>query len=864
MGILDSLKQQAASAVESITTAVKNLGNTLEPSKVKGQNSSLPWANTNKKEVFFTPLEIDGSRWDKIYPYRLVVIDTAKGNQVVGAASKAVVDIARLQQDSATISVTFNNFWEYKLPITPQQLSYTNEYAITVTPTLRGVLEEHGGLKFKFITLSGTFGVWPSRPSYTQPVQDNSIKSNITEAFRGTLNAAARLVTSVKNTINTFTGNNPKPKVIEPQPYEVGYYHALYLDQFLEQYAIAKKDPANKSWRLVLDMPKDNVSYVVTPQRMSINKTAAKPLEPLFQLQLQAWKRIKINKGVDKTEGSPLPKLDSNTFKNILNGIRQSRMVVQNSLDLIKAVRSDFLVPLNALREASLFVKDLAGIPQAISELPRQLTDDFKSAINDSILNVKEGFKNSGSPTQQAIAASLGVSAVILQGQSMKMAGKNNTKLSNSMASDPAYNIYKEPETAFEVFETLEVDGLALTEEQRLKWEEEVERVRAYTVQDLKNVKNTIYGLALDLSNQFGANDSTINTLLNRPTPKTRLTAMTQEENDILLALYETILQMDVLTSTRELDETRKLNPMQYTYDLTKDNNVTFDLSVSKVLVPVPFKMSLEQIAYRYLGDYSRWLEIAALNALREPYIDEEGFVYSFLSNGDGRQFIINTNVNLYIGQTVYLYSLNISKFSRKIINIEKIGSSNNYLVSVDGEPNLGDLLFSAGASMQAYLPGTVNSQDHIYIPSNQPSSPEDYATIIPGLPVDSFIGMTKIDLLLDETMDIAINNQGDFRYSSGMTNIIQALKLKFFSEKDSILTDPTFGLGLRAGINKADISSGEVFEEIQTMILADPRFAGIEKMEISIEGPSLIISLSIVLANNLGIVPLTFQGNIA
>jgi len=123
---------------------------------------------------------------------------------------------------------------------------------------------------------------------------------------------------------------------------------------------------------------------------------------------------------------------------------------------------------------------------------------------------------------------------------------------------------------------------------------------------------------------------------------------------------------------------------------------------------------------------------------------------------------------------------------------------------------------------------------------------------------------MTKIDLLLDETMDIAINNQGDFRYSSGMTNIIQALKLKFFSEKDSILTDPTFGLGLRAGINKADISSGEVFEEIQTMILADPRFAGIEKMEISIEGPSLIISLSIVLANNLGIVPLTFQGNIA
>src|SRR5690606_37592854 len=168
-----------------------------------------------------------------------------------------------------------------------------------------------------------------------------------------------------------------------------------------------------------------------------------------------------------------------------------------------------------------------------------------------------------------------------------------------------------------------------LNDEQRLRFEEEVDRVRNYNIDDLRDIRNTLYGLALDISNEFGANDATVNRILGRPAPKERLTPMTLEENEFLVALMEAVTQMDILTATREVDESRRVNPIQFVGDYASQYGVPFEsASTSKILVPVPFGKSLEEISLRYLGDANRWLEIATLNALRDPYIDEEGFNY--------------------------------------------------------------------------------------------------------------------------------------------------------------------------------------------------------------------------------------------
>jgi hypothetical protein len=863
-GFLDSLGKKLNEQAQSLSSAVKRtIAGAASPSSGSiAFTGEAPWQN--QQNAFFPPLEIDGKRWDRIYPYRLLVIDVKNNNKIVGPGAGGSDSVGyRTQIDGGSITVQYQNRWEFRLPITPQQISFVSNYAINVTPTLRGILEEHGGLRFKEISMQGTFGVWPSRPQFERPQQETSIQS----IFSGTLSAIGRVAESIRNTVRAFTGQNPfnVPTPAEPKYLnETGYYSARYLDQFLEQYAIAKMDPANSGWRLVFDVPKNNESFVVTPVALNVFKNAQKPVEEQFSLQLKAWKRINLDK--TETQLQPqIPGLDTNTYKNILEGIRQARIAAQSSLNLIKAVRSDFQKPLNALREASLFVKDLGGVVQSAAELPRQIVKDYQSGIDEAVRNVSSAFTNSGDATNKRLATNLVNSSAKFEGRNIASTKNNSRSLSQQIDSDPAYNIFSDPESAFTLFEQVDMDSVRLSDEQRLRFEEEVERVRNYNIDDLRDIRNTLYGLAIDISNEFGANDALVNRILDRPAPKVRLTPMTLEENEFLVALHQAVAQMDILTATRAVDESRRINPLQYVGDYAAAAGVPFNAASSaKVLVPVPFGKSIEEIALRYLGDANRWIEIATLNALREPFIDEEGFSYPLLSNGDGRQIIVGSNDGLYVGQKITLYSNTVPRFNRKITALEKIGSSSNYLVTVDGLPNLDTLTIAQDAALQAYMPGTVNSQDQIYIPTDLPADPDDYARQVPGVEVSSIVGLSKIDLLLTEDFDVAINNQGDFRLAAGLTNLVQALKIKLFTERGSILFDPSFGIGIVPGKNVADVDVNNLLKDISGLVTKDPRFEKVDRLEINLNGPVLEISMKVVLANRMGVVPITFVGKVA
>lgn len=858
-GFFSDLKGKLDQAASEASSAFKSAIEGVAPRSTETIASSQqhPWSS--QTDTFFPPAQIDGKRWDRIYPYRLLVIDVTNNNKIVGpGAGRDDAIEYRTQVDAGNIIFSFQNKWEFRLPITPQQISFVSDYAINVTPTLRGIIEEHSGLRFKNITLQGSFGIWPTRPQNDKPPKETSIQTLLS----GTTAALGRLAESVRATAKAFTGQNPynTPTASEPEFLnETGYYNAKVLDQFLEQYAIAKKDPRNAGWRLIFDVPKDNQSYVVTPVSLNIFKNANKPMEEMFNLQLKAWKRINL----EKTESGinpEIPPLDTNTFKNILEGIRQARIAAQNSLNLIKAVRSDFQKPLNALREASLFVKDIGGVAQSAAELPRQVVKDYQSGLDESIRNVANGLTNAGNALIKTLTLGLVNSAGKFEGRNLASAKINSSALSNKIDSDPTYNIFNDPESAYTLFEKIDMDTVPLSDEQRLRFEDEIDRVRSYNIDDLREIRETIYSLYLDISNEFGANDPLVNQMLGRSEPKVRLTPMTLEENEFLVAMMEAVTQMDVLTSTRAIDENRRINPLQYVGDYAAEAGIPFEAaSASKILVTVPFKQTIEEIAVRYLGDVNRWIEIATLNNLREPYIDEEGFDYALLSNGDGRQIIVGSEENLYVGQKIGLYSNSVPQFSRKITALEKIGSSSNYLITVDGLPDLNVLTLAQGAKLRGYIPGTVNSQDQIYIPTDLPAEPDDYSRQVPGIEVSTIVGLSKIDFLLTDEFDIAINNQGDFRLASGLTNLVQALKIKLFTEKGSILTDPSFGIGLTPGRSVADIDVNDLMKDISSIVLKDPRYEAIERLEVNLTGPVMELSIKVVLANRMGVVPITF-----
>lgn len=843
----------------------------------------LPW--TDVDSIFFKRFYIDANRWDKLYPYRLIVID-ATTNQVINSNKSKDLETA-----SATFTVSINpstgssitsftpvlNKWIFNLPITPQQLNIADQYAISTSASLRGIVEEHSGVRFKNISCVGTMGVWPYRSDVAPIPTSPTIAQSL---FGGTIASAQKVANQFSALINTVTGNHPanKPKILNPTystagNTSTGYYQALALQQFLEQYAEAKKDPKNASWRLVFDIPKQNQSYVVTPTQFVWQQSANKPAEITYTFQLKAWRRVILT---DKpTPANPsIQTLKPGVLQRILNSIREARALTSSAIDLIGAVKGDILAPLEALRQVTVFVKELAGLPLAISDLKYEVQRAYHSPIADALAdlqrtsNVIEAAGKSITSNYASSSADIIASLKIIklskdQSQGLSRdaiaAGQLGKASADLQSIDNVAKIFNSPERHFGLLDLIPKDNVKFSPKQNKEIDAGIQPSTVLTVKNLKDYKAVIQDLAVQLSNNFGTGNSFYSQVYNKPTPNTRVTPITLDEYSLLNSLYSVMQEIDVLTASTEIDDSYKQSNMDYVAGLAADSGVTFNNATSKILRPVPFGSTMEAIAARYLGDPQRWLEIATLNNLRSPYIDENGFTLPLLSNASGRRITVSNISNLYVGQVVILKSSTQPQTARHIAEISRL-SDTSYLLSLDGESNLDNFKLIDQAYLQAYLPGTCNSQQKIFIPSDL-SLPND-PNILPPLVAanDPFTGISKVDFLLQESGDIALNSFGDFRLAYGMTNLLQALKIKIGSQKGKILLHPEFGIGVKAGMNVADANVQDIYNSINKLVSEDPRFNGISSLQISINGSVLTINMSVDVINKLGVFPVTFD----
>ena len=847
---------------------------------------STPWGDAN--DVFFTPSRIIPSRWNEVYPYRLLVVD-AMTNKVImmgGSTfkSESVDNFVNGEGFLLTQSIV-DKKWELPLPITPQQLSIQDVYAISNTPTLRGIVEEHNGIKYKNISMSGTFGILTQRASPSSTISGTSLMGSL---FAGTLEAVDTLTRTAKK-LSNLKGHPAEiergasdPKKTNKE-YNTGYYYAMYAGRFLEQYAIAKKNPKNSNWRLVLDMPKRNESYIVTPVSYASSQSINKPAEYMWQMQLKAWKRIDLDTTRDPQVAAD--KISLNKLQMLNNSLRTLRNLIAQSTDVVKAVRADFQAVMNTLRQTSLLVKDTAGLVQTSIDLIPAIIKDSKDSISQIGKDLNTSFQipsNSAFSlgTQEVKAAH---TVTLIKGMYSKNEGLSPTATSQSDSTKSASNplnsgskgasptesngldqVFNNPEANFGFFNKIPLAQVNLTQNQRDDINDEMTRIRLTNTADLKRTKATLQSVAFDLANHYGAGDATVAAVYGRPTPNTRTAPMTIEENEIIQALYEVIAGLDALTSSRQFDTAQQLNQtsLQLIGGLASNVDIQIDTYNSKYQAPVPYGLSIEQIAMRYLKSPDKWIEIVTINALREPYIDEVGFFYPLLSNADGRSFTVNDSESkLFIGQKITLSDLTTLPFVRTISDINKI-SDVSYLVTVNGNSDLA-ITTTNGAKLQAYLPGTVNSQNIIYIPSNLPSDPTSDLFPIPNLTPDKLNDLANVDFLLDDSGDIAVNSIGDFRLSNGLTNLIQTLKLKIQTKKGSLLRHENYGLGITAGMSTADIDSGELIRSLNEMIAEDPRFESISTIQITLKENTLNINMVVNLANRTGVLPINFDTKI-
>jgi len=904
MGFGDSINLGLDQAVQNVKSAAGIVSATDNNVGVL----PLPWEVSTINSQFFQSIKIDPSRWDQLFPYRLIVIDSTTNSVVYGSKgsggplskiSNSIVSNITVTPGTGSALLSFNTSqspWIFQLPITPEQLSIQDQFAINTSATLRGVMEEHSGVRFKMINAQGTMGGWAQRSSITTG-QNTQTAGIVQSLFGGTLTALGSVVQQVNGVINSATGNSPnsKPTSLRPETSKfgvtsTGYYQALKLEQFLEQYAEAKKNPACATWRLVFDIPKQNQSLVVTPVVFDWVQSSSKSMQIQYRFQLKAWRRVDLNEQVKSVAPSNQP-ISPGILQRVLSTIAQARQTMSSVVNLINAVSSDAQNVFSVLQQTSLFVKDLAGAAVTAADLPVQLVSDFNSAISTSLANVAQsvatfnsisnlysqtptaatsnannqlGFNStsvasSDTQTRENLTA---ITATRAQNEGLSMAAVSSGQIGSGAAITQSLstvnNIFSNPDANYVLLDQAPLSSLTLTNAQQNTVNQLIQNARETTVAQLREYRATILQLALQLSNSFGTGSAYYDDLFDLPPPTPRLQPITLDEYDVLKALYDTLTCYDILTTSTEVDDNNIQTAMQYVAGLATNVDIPFDVPSSKTLAPVPFGLTIEAISARYLGDPNLWIEIATLNGLKEPYIDESGFQVPLLSNAIGRQAFVGSNTNLYIGQTVVFNSTTQPMSPRTILNIEQL-SETSFLLTLDGLANLDNFTTSNNAYLQVYLPGTVNSQQKIYIPSDLPVP--NLSNIIPPAitSADPLTALSKVDLLLTDTGDLAVNNYGDWRFSWGITNIIQALRIKFGTIAGTIITDPNFGLGVKVGTISSELQIQQLYNNINNLVAQDPRFQQVVNLQITLNGPVLGISMGITIPNQTGIFPVSF-----
>jgi hypothetical protein len=801
-----------------------------------GVGSTAAETTTATDPFWFVPT-LDEARWNQSFPYQLVVVEVDQsGNYVTSGLMGA-----------------------FTLPIPPQEITLQMPVAIATTVTMGGaIIEEHNAAPFRLISFQGTMGVMPVRTSGSTLSTTPWYAAIASGTIRGLKNTA-KLAGSVLSG-NTFSGNSP---LVDDNIAKAssGYKQWRLLQQFLEKYLTLKKTSEGAKLRLALAIWKDQAIYLVTPIDFTTRKGASSPNEYTYSLAFKAWKRVTLEPGYSAVDIQVTPR-QPNTINQVLNRLTQARRTIASARNVVSGFMGDVDRVLETMREASFAIKELTGVVQSVIDLPKNIIADAQQSytmLANSVSGLGKTLGISGGKDPVGVGVSSKDQAVynkLVQANATSGKGLVGSANAPSSGADPINKILANPDDNYTALERIRVGDLKLTPSINQKIAAERDRVSRFTRTDWENKRDLILKAAQDMADSIGAGDSNFNSTYNRNTTIADHDP-TDDQFEILYAMNEVVLSLNYMAASGDVNPV--VSPMAYVAGLAAQSGIAFKQAVSKLAVPYPYGNTLEQVAARYLGDPNRWHEIATLNGLQSPYVDETGFDLTLLVDGRTNQVVISDVTNLYVGQPVWLSSGNTSRTQRHIRMIERIDSS-YYLITLDGDTDLDRFTTFAGSTLHAFLPNTVNSQMMIYIPSDKPTNENYFNTkSIPGINIfDSLIQVGGVDLMLTASGDLAVTQDGDCRLAIGLNNIIQRIRTTLGTRKGSFLQHPEFGLSIRPGTSVADLSATELARLASNLFSNDPSISGVSGVSVQIKGPVATITLAITVAGTNQTIPVS------
>lgn len=425
----------------------------------------------------------------------------------------------------------------------------------------------------------------------------------------------------------------------------------------------------------------------------------------------------------------------------------------------------------------------------------------------------------------------------------------------------------------YSIWENIEVGSLPMTRQETNLVTDKLNKIQRYIKTDFINIRKNLADARDELADVIGTSDVDYNNVFQRSSVRTLRSARIRDIN-VMQTLQSGIGAIDFILANSNSLTTTTVDPFALARANANNPDIDIQTNRSGKLVRMFFGDSLESLAYRYMGDADKWIEIAIANGLKPPYIDEIGEAIPFLSNGSGNQINIgaidvNGNRNrekFYINQAVFLQSDTV-RFpdQRTIINIREIPISGELVIELNGEQPLDVYLINENANIRVFKPNTINSNFLVLIP--QPQQPNSAA---PN-EVPFFLSSKKederaagIDLAINDDADLVFTSSGDLQLSFGLANAIQAVQLKMISEKGQNPRHPGFGLPVVQGTkgNNAVQTRQVLVTGINQLIDADSRFDRIETLDVRVSLGTAQISLVVRMAGTGSLVPISFIVN--
>jgi hypothetical protein len=854
---------------QKINSIAGNLGNrneaksTVKPNGPSVGSNDLSASKSDSKDILSQTLQ------DADLFFRFSKLDIADLNKKYGY-SLVIKDVV-----SDSIKAKFN------FPINPQNISISVPSAMSLEATMKGIYSTDNGAPFRSISISGTTGTNPLTLNKAKNDEATAVQRNIEYAFKNTIKAFSSTINQFNRTINAFSSPTQSTTgklnytIKEISDHLPGYQTIHDLIRFLDYYLAGKKLAQNKGWRLYFLMHKDQAYYTCGLNNYSWNKQAG-TLEYQYSIQLTAYKRDAKDPTNSARVAEPKfagTKASSSQLSNIINGIDQARRSVASVHGILSGIRSDILESfIRPVGEIALLGKEIVGANKSIYDFA--FSGETTKAMEESF---KQYFTDNKSDMQNIAAGILGLGLVGAIGATGKPESAMNTtsqqKLSSGKAeqfqnsedsADPIKALFANPANFPDVFTEFPIDDMNLSTEINDQLNSITDSISLFTADDLIERKKKIADFSRSISEAFGGGSASYNAVKGLNAPKKTYKKLSVEDITLLNELNKIVINIDKMISMFDTSESsEKEDYYQFYSDYAVSQGLLFNQSnLSRFFVPFPVGATLEQLAGQYLGSPDRWIEIAALNSLKAPYIDEVGFEIKITASAGGDTLTVADAENLYIGQVVEVVSDVVGASKRKIRSIDIVNAIETIVTfeSVANKP-LTAYKPSQNARIVAFMPNTVNSNMLIAIPSA--AAPTFNTTFKTSPEVDELNGIAriaKVDFLLDSNGDIIITGGGDVRLAYGLTNLIQAAVLKIKTKTDELLHLPAYGNPVDAGISTADIDAKTVLQALSSSFDNDPRFSGILAGEVQKLGPTVNVSILVGVQNTEVTLPISSE----